>query len=461
MPEMLWAVLLTGALERRDYLQLLRNVAILCRTWFYREEGKHDKPPSPADAASGLNIDGIIDQSTLSEVSDAQFDNFLQIILVHPLGYAALRPLLLLDSIPGIERWRKALSVEPMQADWAQLAEAIGRVLDHQSEASTDIRWHKFISVVISGRMYFPQSMADTLESVRLFPDRGDMRHIRPFIRSGEMNLRRHPPSKWIQAFWAEVSVNTLCIDPSPEDRAELVETTIDPHSLYAARDQVIDRFRRHLGPERVHPKLDCAFGLVLYALSIVEEIGLHRIQTRIVGRLALRSLVEANITLRYLLKMDDGALWKSYRVYGAGQAKLAFLKAQEMDDELPPFLEEDTLHALANEDVWQEYLEIDVGHWARSNLRALAIECDAKDTYDRYYDWTSTFAHSHWGAVRDTNFSTCYNPLHRLHRIPRRSHRVLTSVDADALSLMNEMILALDSAFPAGQPLPAVGART
>jgi hypothetical protein len=90
----------------------------------------------------------------------------------------------------------------------------------------------------------------------------------------------------------------------------------------------------------------------------------------------------------------------QSYRVYGAGQAKLAFLKAQEIEGDLPPFMDEAALHEIANEHIWQEFLDIDVGHWANSNLRKLAMECGAKDLYDKYYDWASTYAHSHWGEL-------------------------------------------------------------
>src|SRR5262245_33921017 len=36
MPEMLWAVFLTGVLERKDYLACFRSIAVLCRDWFKR-----------------------------------------------------------------------------------------------------------------------------------------------------------------------------------------------------------------------------------------------------------------------------------------------------------------------------------------------------------------------------------------------------------------------------------------
>nr|WP_255762853.1 DUF5677 domain-containing protein [Halomonas desiderata] len=183
----------------------------------------------------------------------------------------------------------------------------------------------------------------------------------------------------------------------------------------------------------------------------------MHRIHTRIVGAVALRSLAEVSITLHYLAKTDSLEMWQSYRVYGAGQAKLAFLKTQQTHGDLPNFIDESTLYSIANEDVWQEFLNIDVGHWASSNLRKLAMDSGTKDIYDNYYDWSSSYIHGNWAAVRDTNFVTCHNPLHRLHRIPRVAHRSLRSVEPDAVKLVNEMIDVLERLFPSDEIIPPV----
>lgn len=454
MPEMLWAVLLTSVLDRNTYLGCFRIVANLCKQWFKRDDGKPEAAPKEADKQPSPNHTIVVDHTTLAEVSDEQFKDFLKIPLRHPLGYAALRPLLLIESLPGRDRWIRELNVERENGDWETLAMAVAGVLDHQSEQSTDIRWFKLILTAISGHMHFYSSMSDRIEELRLFPDKGDMRSVRPFIRAGEMTLRRHPPSKWIEAFWDELMKKTRCIDPTKSEDHAFTNTAIHPKTLYAARHDVIDRFFNHMTSKRVDARLDCSFGLVLYGLSIIEEIGAHRAHTRIMGRLALRALAEINITLRYLIDKNSDDLWRSYRVYGAGQAKLAFLKAQESEGDLPPFLDESALHEIANEDKWQEYLDIDIGHWANSNLRKLSIECDAKDVYDKYYDWTSGFTHGHWGAVRDTNFLTCHNPLHHLHRIPRLAHRQLNSVELDAVNLVNDMIQRLDKSFSGDVPL-------
>lgn len=457
MPEMLWAVLCTGVFERREYLSCFRMVANRCREWFKQDKAKPEDAQKEPDGAPNFNHTVVVDQTTLAEITDEQFREFIAIPLKHPLGYAALRPLLLIDSLPGRGRWIRELGVEPTDADWDTLAKAVAGTLDHQSEESTDIRWFKLILTAISGHLIFQSKMSERIEELRLFPDKGDMRSVRPFIRAGEMNLRRNPPSKWVKAFWDELMSKTRCIDPTKPGDYEFTDTRIDPSTLYAARHSVIERFHVHMTADRVDARLDCSFGLVLYGLSIVEEIGAHRAHTRIMGRLALRALAEVDITFRYLIHKQSDELWRSYRVYGAGQAKLAFLKAQELEGDLPPFLDERALHEIANEDKWQEYLDIDIGHWADSNLRKLSIDSGAKDVYDKYYDWTSGFVHGHWGAVRDTNFLTCHNPLHHLHRIPRLAHRQLNTVEDDALYLINDVIERLDQLYPGDSRLGRV----
>lgn len=452
MPEMLWAVLLTESMTRNDYLACFRAVAVVAKEWFKAEE-PNDNNRAESNSSrleDGIDCKYIADLTTLAEVPEEEFDKFAKIIVSHPQGIGALRPLLLIEALPGKERWGKALNnIQPVESDWNTLANAVSGVLDHQSEESTDIRWFKLVVAAISGRMYFMESMSDLIEELRLFPSQGDMRRVRPFIRSSEIVLRRNPAPLWVANFWAESLRNTQCIDPSSESEYELSDTRIDRTALYKTRFEVIKHFYKNLSPKRVDFRLDASFGFVLYALALVEEIGLHRLHSRISGRLALRAIVEAAINFQYLTKMDSEELWKSFRIYGAGQAKLAFLKAQEMEGDLPSFLDEDALYSIANEDIWQEFLDIDVGHWAKANLRSLAEKCDAKPLYDKYYDWTSGYVHSQWGAVRDTNFITCHNPLHRLHRIPRSFHRSLASLEADVCEVVNIMLNLLKSLYP------------
>ena len=348
MPEMLWAVILAHVFKREDCLACFREVAAHCRDWFLSTEDN-----------DVLGSESTLDHTTVATFTDEQFKEFIKLPLAHPLGYAALRPLLLIECLPGIERWRAELGVEPTEYDWKTLGFAVAKVLDHQSQESTDARWLKVAFGAITGRMVFPSAMTDIVEELRLYPNKGDMRKVRPTIRSTEMAFRRNPPSRWVRHFWAEVFEKTLCIDPSEGREYRIVRSAIDVDSIHKCRLEIVQRFMDNLTSDRVDAKIDTSFGLALYALALLEELALHHVHQRVLGRLALRTLLEAVITLKYLVVKNDPALWKSYRVYGSGQAKLAFLKCQEAEGELPSFIDEDQLYSIANEDVWQEFLDI------------------------------------------------------------------------------------------------------
>jgi hypothetical protein len=173
-------------------------------------------------------------------------------------------------------------------------------------------------------------------------------------------------------------------------------------------------------------------------------------------ARFMLRALLELYVTLAFLVKKDDKTLWDSYRVFGSGQAKLALLKLEDMVEQ-PTSVSIDTLRAVANEDMWQEFLSIDIGHWTKSNLRQLSAEAGVKDDYDRYYSWTSMYSHGHWAAIRAVVFDTCGNPLHRLHRIPRSTVRNQGDVLADSVVLVDKLLTLVDRAYPTFENRAAV----
>jgi len=202
------------------------------------------------------------------------------------------------------------------------------------------------------------------------------------------------------------------------------------------------------LASTAVDARHDAAFGFALYALALLRELLRPGIAASILGRSALRMLVEVLVTFRYLLSRDDSLLWSAYRAFGAGQAKLAFLKLDKLDTAVG-HLSEEALSTLANEDTWQEFVPINLGHWGGMDLRKMAEEAGAKTEYDKFYGWPSSFVHGQWGAIRDSVFSTCLNPLHRLHRVPREDTRQLEDVLADAADLADGILALLDKAYP------------
>lgn len=315
--------------------------------------------------------------------------------------------------------------------------------------------------------------MADMLENFRLYPDRGDMTSVRPAIRSLEMMLRAMETGEMGsekiarstlmgEAFWKEMKTKTQCILPTgflPPTRP----STDFRDSVLTVMAGVQQHFDETIETTKADPRHDGAFGLVLFAMSYLLSMTAFHGHDTPHSRTVLRSIVEAFITLEYLGVTDDPTLWEQYRRYGAGQAKLAFLKNVREDD-VPEFFDLHLMEDLANEDMWLEFEDVRIGNWAKTDLRAMAIACGVKDTYDRYYDWASGFSHGHWIAVRETAFVNCMNPLHRFHRIPGAPLSLLPSILPDAAKLVNRMLDRMNSLYPSyklritAKPLDAVG---
>ncbi len=452
LPSMIWASLLTETLPRRDYLDCFRKLIPFCAAWF-ADGGLFDRQtPAPANVDQ-INFSSILDFDSLAQLPDEQFSQFFDILVAHPLGRDAIRPLLRLSSPPGIQRWHTLIAGNPADSDWELLAGAVARCLDHQSESSTDIRWLKVAVPIVAGKMRFGSGFEDHVREILEFPNRGDLRSVRPSIRAAEVVIRRNPPPAWIRSFWDECVRCTPCIDPTDlQTELRRQPSHLVLREVFQCRQELSKRFFEVKSSERVDARLDAVFGLTLYALSLISTLAATRTQETMLGRLALRALVEARITLAFLASRDEPKIWSQWRIYGSGQVKLAFLKAQESSCDLPSFYSSEELEQLANEDIWQEYLDIDLGHWTKGNLRWMAIEADEKELYDNFYGWSSGFVHAQWGAIRDTDFVTCHNPLHRLHRIPRAIARRQASVEKDAVELLNGMIEIVDRLYP-GMP--------
>ncbi len=127
---------------------------------------------------------------------------------------------------------------------------------------------------------------------------------------------------------------------------------------------------------------------------------------------------------------------------------KLSYLKARDAKEK-PAFIDEEFLKQIANEDRWEEFSDIELKHWAGSELRSMSEDAGCKDIYDAYYAWTSTFAHGAWGAIRESVFAMCANPLHRLHLIPTAAVPALPGVLEDAVKLANMTLDLIESQYP------------
>jgi hypothetical protein len=430
LPEMLWAALLTAHRPREQTLETFR--------WAAKSGEKNTDAVDMPD----------ITLSAIASMTETARTALFGVFEADPTTLALLRPLLLLNALPGREHWEQLLGDTPSADAWEMVARAVGVNFDHQSQEATDCRWLRVLYKIFAGRLHLPSREA--VEELVFYPEKGDQRKVRPSIRAMELAFHSasEGSSKWQGHFWEQCRQDTDCIRhelsfAEPQvlgttlEVVRQVATSLSEHALATSTTTSIDV--RHEG----------AFGLAAYCVCLLEETLRLGNSTSVVGRLALRSIFECYVTLKYLRTRDDIGLWAAYRDYGAGQAKLALLKLEEAETESTGFVNSSFLDAIANEDKSVEFIPINLGHWDTSNLRKISEHSDAKTDYDRYYSWTSAYVHANWAAVRTSVYDVCINPLHRLHRLPRTGSAHLGDVIGDAVILVNKALTLVDELYP------------
>jgi hypothetical protein len=433
LPEVLWAALLAGNLPRARTLAIFRDVA----TYFH---------------SLGERATGDIRLTRIAELPPVDRQGLLATIAADEPTRRVLAGMLWFDSLPGRDAWGEAIGTTISGDSEYLLQRGVGRCLFHQSEQATDCRWARVLSMISAGRLKFPPQLAHIAREILNFPNEGDMKAVRPSIRSAEGSMsaaeQEAGAGSWANAFWNECLRKSPCFPllrrrlatplavGSTLQRIEEVEQRLIEHAQAVRRSSGIDA--RH----------DTTFGFALYALRIVRELFSVGNASSVLGRAGLRTLLECYVTLAYLRKKDKPDFWMSYRVFGAGQAKLSSLKLEDLDSE-SSFADPEVLKEIANEDMWEEFLPINVGHWENSTLRREAVEAGVKDQYDKYYAWTSSYLHGHWGSIRESVFETCGNPLHRLHRIPKRVLTPSPDVISNACELTDYILALLSELYP------------
>jgi len=431
LPEMLWCALLISKLGRSQALEIFRKTAALLQ----------DLPPEQRAVQPTLSGLGSLPKDLLNR--------FLAVICHDAATQDALRPLLLFNELPARDQWAAAIGRAAHAEDWQAIKAAVLLVLGHQSQEATDCRWVRVLFHLCSGKLHL--QTREQVQEILDYPSFGMPEKVRPTIRALEGMLGEMLSGVWAwpEFFWRQCQRDTPC-EPRHTMETDLsLRLSTTRAQTHRVRKSLADHERASAFTTGVDAKHDAVFGLGAYALAIMDELLWLGNSTSILGRLGLRSLLECYVTLAYLKKRDDPALWTAYRQYGSGQAKLAFLKLDESKGTLPASVNMEVLGQLANEDMWQEFVSIDLGDWAASDLRKRSEEADVKAEYDRLYPWTSAFVHSNWAAVRNSCFDLCVNPVHRLHRRLRPDTAALGDVVEDACELVDKTLVIVDSLFP------------
>jgi hypothetical protein len=435
---MIWAALFIAQSDRERALGVFREVL----------EHVHERSKSK-DGPFDLTLSGIA-RMTASDRS-----RVINILAGDPERRRIMRPLTLFDALPAGIEWRASLEESAPNEDVNVLAKAVRMILDQRSEAATDCRWVRLMGHAVSGKIVLPR--CELTRDLMLYPNSGDLGLVQSGIRSTEMTL---PPfgimdensaeSSWAEDFWRECFDKTACMPLGTADSRPEHKTFDDTvhQAIEHTYKRVFEWYFSTMEETEVNPRHDAVFGTALFAVRLLRELVFSANATFLLGRLALRTLCECVITLKYLTRQADSELWTEYRAYGAGQAKLSLLKFEEAG-KVPDFAQVDFLRLIATEDKWIELVDINVGRWEKMSLRQMSEFAGIKGVYDAYYSWPSQYVHGLWGAVRESVLDTCGNPLHRGHRAPRLPLEAVSNVLIDAVILVNMVLEAVSDNYP------------
>ena len=444
LPEMLWAVLIVGNIEREEALKFFRYIAKFI----------HDNQD-----CFDITLTGI------SKLLAEKRELFIKYFVSYSEDInKILQSLILFPKLPGFSDWEKVLSKSNPNENWRKISKGIAKSFWHQSQEATDCRWIKILCQILGGKINFPKEMKDDIQGILEYPRFGDMRKVRPSIRALEITFainKENSELNWSEYFWKYCFDHTGCIpEEAVSKKIEKRQKKLSDEMEYSRkhyfdktaeiRKNLIDHFFASSKNSTIDARQEGAFGLTLYAFSLFIEVIFYRTSLSITGRLGLRALVETYITFSYLLKKEkiEPRVWDDYRLYGTGQIKMIYLKLQEMNQKLSS-IDLDEMENIANEDKWVEFVPINLGHWDSVSLRKMAEDVKLTKLYDKFYNYTSGFMHGNWGAVRESIYQKCINPLHRYHRVPIFDLPLMPSVTKDAQAIMNLILECLSKAYP------------
>ncbi|TFH47520.1 MAG: hypothetical protein E4G89_07785 [Methanothrix sp.] len=436
LPDMLWAVLAINFWPRDKALVFFRHIA----NFVHNNQDCDD-----------ITISGI------SHFEKEKREKFIRNLTSWSMDAKdMLRPLMLFECMPAISDWKAYLEDPLLEQDWKTLSDAVLESLWHQSEHATDCRWVKLLCMMLGRKIHFPVEMEEKACRILEYPNIGNIQEIRPTIRAMEIGFsgKMDTVKDWPKEFWKTCYEKTGCMPRTSKTDEDIQETEWIKQRQYYLEEtrriwmDLISHLFDTTSTTAIDARHEGCFGFALYSLSLFIEIILYRLDYALAGRIILRPLIECLITYKYLLDKDDNDLWKSYRSYGSGQAKLVYLKLREQMS-IPNSINIEEMERIANEDMWLELVAIDLGNWENTDLRKMSESVGLKDIYDQYYGWTSGYVHATWAAIRASVYEGCLNPMHRLHRLPTRTFPKGKSVALDALKITNMILELLEKSYP------------
>lgn len=140
-------------------------------------------------------------------------------------------------------------------------------------------------------------------------------------------------------------------------------------------------------------------------------------------GLMFHRIMADGLIVLSYLIHENDSALFQRFKRYSLGKQKLYKMHLADYSERtgLDTSEMEEELAERINSEISEELLAIDLGAvFEGTDMHKMASLVGLDDLYRLVYSPTSAELHGEWVSLREHNLTTCANPLHRYHRLPK-----------------------------------------
>lgn len=390
---------------------------------------------------------------------DAFPEKFAQVLGMYP-------------NAPGswlIQPWRdRGVRIQPDQAE----SILCGVILDARDGRTAVSTWAKAVAfggLLFAGKLRF-SSDVKTVELLPRYPMLTDQENerVESFIRASFGALINLGPNKseegepeyqtWARHFWDSNWRLYACRFPGSYSGEERTTDTITEiaeefrSDVEAAYGRVLE-IARTTDPGLYAPdRHEVLSGIAARACRIAYAVsGSPIMWSGEHGASPARSILESQITLKWLAQHVDPAIFVKFKEYGRGKLKLTKLHYEEyldsMDD--PPegiaeIVEE--LDRRVNEEKYEEFQNINVGRAFGKDLRRMAKDVGMEKEYRLLYQPQSDISHGEWTSLDHYALQRCLNPAHRWHRLPREE--LVAWVDTQSLGLLATLLEQLVNSY-------------
>lgn len=338
------------------------------------------------------------------------------------------------------------------------LRENICKYYENHSNDATDIQYLIPLVFVSKGKMHInsnslvPQAFQEYAE---LSHDSPEMQMYRSIVRSisnacFEEFSDVDKSNAYCISFWEELGKMTECelykVDFDDENKTEITKYTIE----LTKQIQFIKLTYKNL--QFSDTKFQVMLASMNYIRNILEEASNVSVLTGILGRSAVRTIVEVYIINKYMLLIAEKYpnVWEGYMEYGMGKYKLTVLKNRRDGEKSFDHIESRILGVLINEKKSEEFLDSEFSYFNKDNIKTKFEKVGEKQLYDSLYEYDTNFVHGMWGAIRESSMTICNNPLHGYHStVDVDREQKLINVQKDLITISNKMMKILTKEYP------------